>query len=35
MLMTTNAQISAKIYYDDVQVGDAVPKLVKHDLTHI
>jgi acyl dehydratase len=35
MLMTTNAQVPAKVYYEDVQVGDAVPKLVKPSLTHI
>jgi len=35
MLMTTNAQVPAKVYYEDVQVGDAVPKLVKPALTHI
>ena len=33
--MTTNAQVPAKVYYEDVQVGDAVPKLVKPSLTHI
>ncbi len=33
--MTTNAQVPAKVYYEDVQVGDAVPKLVKPALTHI
>jgi acyl dehydratase len=35
MLMTTDAQVPAKVYYEDVQVGDAVPKLVKPSLTHI
>jgi acyl dehydratase len=35
MLMTTDAQVPAKVYYEDVQVGDAVPKLVKPALTHI
>lgn len=33
--MTTDAQVPAKVYYEDVQVGDAVPKLVKPALTHI
>jgi acyl dehydratase len=35
MLMTTNAQVPAKLYYEDVQVGDALPKLVKPALAHI
>jgi len=33
--MTTHAQASAKVYYEDVQVGDAIPKLVKPALTHL
>jgi len=33
--MTTNAQTPAKLYYEDVQVGDTIPKLVKPALTHI
>ncbi|HYK84357.1 MAG TPA: MaoC/PaaZ C-terminal domain-containing protein [Ktedonobacteraceae bacterium] len=33
--MTTNAQAPAKIYYEDVQVGDAIPKLIKPSLTHL
>ncbi len=33
--MTTNAKAPAKIYYEDVQVGDEIPKLVKSSLTHL
>jgi acyl dehydratase len=33
--MTTNAQAPAKIYYEDVQVGDVIPKLIKPSLTHL
>ena len=33
--MTTDAQAPAKIYYEDVQVGDAIPKLIKPSLTHL
>ena len=33
--MTTNAQTPAKVYYEDVQVGDAIPKLIKPSLTHL
>ena len=33
--MTTNAQAPAKLYYEDVQVGDALPKLVKSPVTHL
>ncbi len=33
--MTTNAQVPAKLYYEDVQVGDAIPKLVKSPVTHL
>ena len=33
--MTTNAQVPAKLYYEDVQVGDEVPKLVKSPVSHL
>lgn len=33
--MTTNARTPAKLYYEDVQVGDSIPKLVKPALTHV
>ena len=33
--MTTNAQVTAKVYYEDVQVGDAIPKLVKSPVSHL
>jgi acyl dehydratase len=33
--MTTNAQAPTKLYFEDVQVGDEIPKLVKSALTHI
>ncbi|HEX6552295.1 MAG TPA: MaoC/PaaZ C-terminal domain-containing protein [Ktedonobacteraceae bacterium] len=33
--MTTNAQTPAKLYYEDVQVGDTIPELVKPALLHI
>ena len=33
--MTTNAQEPARVYYDDVQVGDAIPKLVKSPVSHL
>jgi acyl dehydratase len=33
--MTTNAQMPAKLYYEDVQVGDTIPELVKPALSHI
>lgn len=33
--MATNAQTPAKLYYEDVQVGDTLPKLVKPALMHI
>jgi len=33
--MTTDAQIPVKLYYEDVQVGDAIPKLVKSPLSHL
>src|SRR6266404_7282608 len=33
--MTTNAQVPTKIYFEDVQVGDEIPKLVKPSLSHL
>jgi acyl dehydratase len=33
--MTTDAQVPVKLYYEDVQVGDAIPKLVKSPLSHL
>ncbi|HKF39398.1 MAG TPA: MaoC/PaaZ C-terminal domain-containing protein [Ktedonobacteraceae bacterium] len=33
--MTTNAQAPAKLYYEDVQVGDELPTLVKGPVTHL
>ena len=33
--MTTNAQTPAKLYYEDVQVSDTMPELVKPALSHI
>ncbi|HVB75052.1 MAG TPA: MaoC/PaaZ C-terminal domain-containing protein [Ktedonobacteraceae bacterium] len=33
--MTTNAQTPTKVYYEDVQVGDEIPKLVKAPVTHL
>ena len=33
--MTTNAQAPTKLFYEDVQVGDAIPRLVKPSLSHI
>ena len=33
--MTTNAQVPTKLYYEDVQVGDEIPKLVKAPVTHL
>jgi acyl dehydratase len=35
MFMTTNAQAPTKLYFEDVQIGDEIPKLVKPTLTHI
>ncbi len=35
MFMTTNAQAPTKLYYEDVQVGDVIPKLVKPGLSHL
>ena len=36
--MTTNAQntqVPAKLYFEDVQVGDEIPKLVKEPMAHL
>lgn len=33
--MTTNAQAPARLYFEDVQVGDEIPKLVKPPVTHL
>ncbi len=33
--MTTNAQTPTKLYFEDVQVGDTIPKLIKEPLTHL
>jgi acyl dehydratase len=33
--MTTNAQVPVKLYYEDVQVGDAIPTLVKSPVSHL
>ena len=33
--MTTNTQAPTKLYYEDVQVGDAIPKLVKSPVTQL
>ena len=33
--MTTNTQPQAKLYFEDVQVGDQIPKLIKSPLTHL
>src|SRR5260370_35212809 len=33
--MTTNAQTPAKLYYEDVEVCDTIPELVKTALSHI
>jgi acyl dehydratase len=33
--MTTDAQVPVKLYYEDVQVGDAIPKLVKSPISHL
>jgi acyl dehydratase len=32
--MTTNASAPAKIYYEDVQIGDTIPTLEKAPVTH-
>jgi acyl dehydratase len=33
--MTTNAKTPTKLYFEDVQVGDEIPKLVKEPMTHL
>ena len=33
--MTIEAQNPVKLYYEDVQVGDAIPKLVKSPVSHL
>jgi acyl dehydratase len=33
--MTTDAQVPVKLYYEDVEVGDVIPKLVKSPLSHL
>jgi len=33
--MTTDAQVPVKLYYEDVQVGDAIPKLMKSPVSHL
>jgi acyl dehydratase len=33
--MTTNASTPAKVYYEDVQVGDAIPKLITSSVSHL
>ncbi len=33
--MTTEAQVPVKLYYEDVQVGDTIPKLVKSPVSHL
>ncbi|MBE3561288.1 MAG: MaoC family dehydratase N-terminal domain-containing protein [Ktedonobacteraceae bacterium] len=33
--MTTNAQPSTKRYFEDVQIGDELPKLIKDPVTHL
>src|SRR5690349_20284169 len=33
--MATETQPAAKLYYEDVQVGDEIPKLVKPPVTHL
>ena len=33
--MTTNAQAPTNLYYEDVQMGDALPSLVKPPITHL
>ncbi len=33
--MTTNAQAPTRLYFEDVQVGDEIPKLVKPMVTHL
>lgn len=33
--MTTNAQPQPKLYFEDVQVGDTIPKLITSPVTHL
>jgi acyl dehydratase len=33
--MTTEARLPAKLYFEDVQVGDEIPRLVKSPVTHL
>jgi acyl dehydratase len=33
--MAAEAQVPIKLYYEDVQVGDAIPKLVKSPVSHL
>ena len=33
--MTTNASAPAKVYFEDVQVGDAIPKLTTSSVSHL
>ena len=33
--MMTNAKVPANLYYEDVQVGDDIPKLVKSPVSHL
>lgn len=33
--MAAEAQVPVKLYYEDVQVGDAIPKLVKSPVSHL
>jgi acyl dehydratase len=33
--MTTSAQVPTKVYFEDVQVGDAIPRLIKSSVTHL
>ena len=33
--MTSNAQTPTKLYFEDVQVGDEIPKLIKAPVTHL
>ncbi|HLI88378.1 MAG TPA: MaoC/PaaZ C-terminal domain-containing protein [Ktedonobacteraceae bacterium] len=33
--MATNIQAPAKLYFEDVQVGDEIPRLVKEPMTHL
>jgi acyl dehydratase len=33
--MATNAKVPTKVYFEDVQVGDAIPRLIKSSVTHL